>query len=156
MFKAKSDPGLRSPDAACVTFRSCEGKSVLINKYFLFLFNPFYRSILEELIEESLVFIFEGVSFEELILLEKQIHQKHLLCSDPTPLCDDDKNNDNDNDDDQKTEHSGTDALKTIESDLVETYKNPTQEQAHFMKDIESDKESQIEAEVDTSGKEKF
>ena len=155
MLKPKSDAWLTSSDSVCVTFKSCEGKSVLINKYFLILFKPFYRSILEELIEESPVFIFEGLSFEELILLEKQIHQKHLLCSDPTALFDDDENNVNDND--QKTQqHSRTDYPQTIESDSIETYKNPTQEQAHFMKDIESDKESQIEAEVDTSGKEKF
>ena len=144
MLKPKSDAWLTSSDS--VTFKSCEGKSVLINKYFLFLFNPFYRSILEELIELSPVFIFEGVSFEELIFLEKQIHQKHLLCSDPT-LLDDDENNDND---DQKTQHSRTDDPQTIESDLVETYKNQTQEQTHLMKGIESDKELHIEADPDT------
>ena len=152
MLKPKSDAWLTSSDSVCVTFKSCEGKSVLINKYFLFLFDPYYWSIQEELVEESPVFIFEGVSFEELILLEKQIHQKHLLCSDPTALFDDDENNVNDND--QKTQqHSRTDYPQTIESDSIETYKNQTQEQAHLMKGIES--ESQIEAEVDPDTSEK-
>ena len=87
-----------------------------------------------------------------MILLEKQIHQKHLLCSDPTALFDDDENNVNDND--QKTQqHSRTDYPQTIESDSIETYKNQTQEQAHLMKGIES--ESQIEAEVDPDTSEK-
>ena len=73
-------------DPASVTFKSCEGKSIEINKYFLFLYDAFYRSILNENIEESLVFIFDGASYEELIVLRDKILQKHLQCVDHTKI----------------------------------------------------------------------
>ena len=143
MLKPKSDPWLTSSDAACVTFKSCGGQSVLINKYFLYLFNSFYRGILEEFIEENPVFIFEGITFEELMLLEKQILQKHLQCSDQSPQLDD-----NDNDCDQKTQLASNEnhQTQTIESDPIEACKNPNQGQAQ-----EPDNESKIEADVDIS-----
>ena len=74
------------PDPTCVTFKSCEGKSIEINKYFLFLYDAFYRSILDENIEEGLVFIFDGASYEELIVLRDNILQKHLQCIDHTQI----------------------------------------------------------------------
>ena len=101
-------------DPASVTFKSCEGKSIEVNKYFLFLYDAFYRSILNENIEESLVFIFEGASFDEIIVLRDQILQKHLQCIDHTQISNQKMNiedskthsdpsqdisNDNDNDD---------------------------------------------------------
>ena len=70
------------PDPTCVRFKSCEGKSIEINKYFLFLYDAFYRSILDDRMEESLVFIFDGASFDELIVLRENILQKHLQCID--------------------------------------------------------------------------
>ena len=70
----------------CVTFKSCEGKSIEINKYFLFLYDAFYRSTLDENLEESLVFIFEGASFDDLIVLRDKILQKHLQCIDHTQI----------------------------------------------------------------------
>ena len=73
---------LVNSDPACVTFKSCDGRSIEINKYFLYLYNTFYRSILEENMEESLIFIFEGATYDELILSRDQIHQKHLQCTD--------------------------------------------------------------------------
>ena len=76
---------LRS-DQACVTFRSCDGRSIEINKYFLFLYDAFYRNILDANMEESLVFIFEGVSFDELIVMKDKILQKHLQCVDHSQI----------------------------------------------------------------------
>ena len=73
---------LVNSDSACVTFRSYDGRSIKINKYFLFLYDAFYKSILEDNMEESLVFIFEGATFDELILYRDQVHQKHLQCVD--------------------------------------------------------------------------
>ena len=75
---------LVNPDPACVAFKSCDGRSIEINKYFLYLYDAFYRSILEDNMEDSLglVFIIEGATFDELILLKDQIHQKHLQCVD--------------------------------------------------------------------------
>ena len=76
---------LRS-DQACVTFRSCDGRSIEINKYFLFLYDAFYRNILDANMEESLVFIFEGVSFDELTVMKDKILQKHLQCVDHSQI----------------------------------------------------------------------
>ena len=67
---------------ASVTFKSSEGKSIQINKYFLFLYDAFYRSILEECAGESATFIFEGATFDDLILLREKIYKKHLRCGD--------------------------------------------------------------------------
>ena len=73
---------LVNSDPACVIFKSFDGRSIEVNKYFLFLYDAFYKSILEDNMEESLVFIFEGATFDELILYRDQIHQKHLQCVD--------------------------------------------------------------------------
>ena len=73
---------LVNSDLACVTFKSCDGRSIEINKYFLYLYDAFYRNILEENMEERLVFIFEGAKYDELILFRDQIYQKHLQCVD--------------------------------------------------------------------------
>ena len=76
-------------DISCVTFKSCEGKSIQVNKYFLFLYNAFYRSILDECTDEGIVFIFEGATLDDLTLLKEQIYQKHLQCSDHSQLSED-------------------------------------------------------------------
>ena len=78
-----SDAEMNVSDPASVIFKTSEGESIHINKYFLFLYDAFYRSILDTIIEGNLVFIFEGATLNELILLREQIHQKHLQCGDP-------------------------------------------------------------------------
>ena len=141
---------LKSSDAASVTFKSSEGRSIHINKYFLFLFNSFYRSILEELIEESPVFIFEGVSYDELILLEKQILLKHLQCFDHSQSMISDE--DDKDDEDKKTQLARTDKPHSIDSDLMETSMKP--EAAHNNKNEESEEETKNSPiEVDNSEK---
>ena len=75
-----SHTSLNNDDQSCVTFKSCEGNSIQVNKYFLFLYDDFYRRILDENNDASLVFIFEGATFDEIIILREQIYQKHLQC----------------------------------------------------------------------------
>ena len=65
-----------------VSFRTSEGEGIEVNKYFLFLYDEFYRNIIEEKIEEQLVFIFDGYSFEELKQLRKTVVLKHFKCRD--------------------------------------------------------------------------
>ena len=86
-------------DPACITFQTCEGKSIQVNKYFLFLYDDFFRSILDENMEDSLVFIFAEASIDELVLLKEQIYQKHLQCSLPSKLL---KSQNNKNNEDQR------------------------------------------------------
>ena len=69
-------------DPSCVTFKACDKKSIQVNKYFLFLYNEFYRSILDECMDEGIVFIFDQATLDDLTLLREQIYQKHLQCSD--------------------------------------------------------------------------
>ena len=80
-------------DPSCVTFKACDKKSIQVNKYFLFLYNEFYRSILDECMDEGLVFIFEGATLDDLTLLREQIYQKHLQCSDHSQLLEDHQKN---------------------------------------------------------------
>ena len=130
-----------SSDTAFVTLKSCEGKSVQINKYFLYLFNSFYRSILEENLEVSHLFIFEGVTFDELILLQKQILQKHLQCLDHSPIIDDN----------QKTQIAETDNLKKNESSLDETNTNQNAQIIENFELYEELKDTSFEGDPDNS-----
>ena len=61
-------------------FATSDGKSIRINKYFLFLYNEFYRQLLHSHMNEELVFIFEGIKEEDLITLSKDIENRHLNC----------------------------------------------------------------------------
>ena len=74
------DAEMINSDPASVTFKTSEGESIQINKYFLFLYDAFYQSVLNEIMVENIVFIFEGVTLNELILLREQIYRKHLQC----------------------------------------------------------------------------
>ena len=69
-----------SDDTACVTFKTCEGRGIQVNKYFLYLYDAFYMSIIKEHLEKNLVFIFDEATLEELVILKEQIYQKHLQC----------------------------------------------------------------------------
>ena len=80
-------------DPSCVTFKACDKKSIQVNKYFLFLYNAFYRSILDECMNEGIVFIFEGSTLDDLTLLKEQIYQKHLQCGDHNQLSEDHQKN---------------------------------------------------------------
>ena len=86
-------------DSACVKFKTCDdGRSIQVNRYFLFLYDAFYKSILKENMENSLVFIFEGATFDELNLLKEQIYQKHLQCGDHSESSKDDQKNERNED----------------------------------------------------------
>ena len=66
---------------------------IQVNKYFLFLYNEFYRSILDECMDEGIVFIFDQATLDDLTLLREQIYQKHLQCSDHSQLLEDHQKN---------------------------------------------------------------
>ena len=93
-----SHTSLNNDDQSCVTFKSCEGNSIQVNKYFLFLYDDFYRRILDENNDASIVFIFEGATLDELNLLREQIYQKHLQCGHHSQLSKDDRKNENNED----------------------------------------------------------
>ena len=120
------------PDPANVTFKSCEGKSIEVNKYFLFLYDAFYRSILNENIEENIVFIFEEASINELIVLRDKILQKHLQCVDHTKISvsnqkmeieefqtHSDPSQDLSNDDPENRNPNKDHELKNVDDDLI-------------------------------------
>ena len=67
-----------------VIFSTAEGESIEVNKYFLLLYDDFYRTIIWEGIEEQLVFIFDGYTLEELEHLRNITVLKHFKCKD---LC---------------------------------------------------------------------
>lgn len=107
-------------DPACVKFKTCEdGRSIQVNRYFLFLYDAFYKSILEENMENSLVFIFVEATFDELNLLKKQIYQKHFQCVDHSESQKDDQENKS-NEDNEDT----SDIIKAIEPDEEATQQN--------------------------------
>ena len=66
-----------------VIFSTAEGESVEVNKYFLLLYDDFYRKIVWEGIEEQLVFIFDGYTLDELEQLRNTVVLKHFKCKDP-------------------------------------------------------------------------
>ena len=65
-----------------VIFSTAEGENVEVNKYFLLLYDDFYRQIIWEGIEEQLVFIFDGYTLEELEQLRNTVGLKHFSCKD--------------------------------------------------------------------------
>ena len=56
-----------------VIFTTNDGRIVEINKCFLFLYDEFYRNIIEENVDEDLVFVFDGYTFDELEILRDRI-----------------------------------------------------------------------------------
>ena len=116
-------------DPSCVTFKACDKKSIQVNKYFLFLYNAFYRSILDECMNEGIVFIFEGSTLDELILLKEQIYQKHLQCGDHNQLSEDHRKNESkeDTNDTNKAIESDEDGKlreQDKEKDVLDTFKD--------------------------------
>ena len=113
-----SDAEMNVSDPASVIFKTSEGESIHINKYFLFLYDAFYRSILDTIIEGNLIFIFEGATLDELILLREQIHQKHLQCGAHSPRAKDNqmKESVTDPNQDGKLKDKNKDDLETSEN----------------------------------------
>ena len=66
-----------------VIFSTAKGENVEVNKYFLLLYDDFYRQIVWEGIEEQLVFIFDGYTLDELEQLRNIVVLKHFKCKDP-------------------------------------------------------------------------
>ena len=65
-----------------VTFASNDRGQILVNRYFLLIYNQFFREILEtHHYIPDLVFIFEEISFGELENLKNDIHTKHFNCT---------------------------------------------------------------------------
>ena len=126
---------------ACVTFRTWDGRSIQVNKYFLLLFNDFYRSILDECMDEDKVFIFDGATLDDLTLLKKQIYQKHLHCGDHSQLSEEY----------QKKESTGTEDAKDLnsrESDedgKLKDKKSDVLDQIDSVNDTESDKDGKLQ-----------
>ena len=65
-----------------VIFTINDGRIVEINKCFLFLYDEFYRNIIEENVDKDLVFVFDGYTFDELEILRERIIFKHIKCKD--------------------------------------------------------------------------
>ena len=64
-----------------IPFSTTGGIHVLINRYFLHLYNDFFRDLLEKHENlHNLVFVFDETSLEELENLQQDIHNKHLHC----------------------------------------------------------------------------
>ena len=64
-----------------IPFSTAGGIHVLINRYFLQLYNDFFRDLLEKHENlHNLVFVFDETSLEELENLQQDIHNKHLHC----------------------------------------------------------------------------
>ena len=64
-----------------IPFSTAGGIHVLINRYFLQLYNDFFRDLLEKHENlHNLVFVFDKTSLEELENLQQDIHNKHLHC----------------------------------------------------------------------------
>ena len=121
MLKHSFHDPLSNP--ACVTFRTWDGRSIQVNKYFLFLYNEFYRNILNECMDEDIAFIFEGATLDDLTLLKEQIYQKHLHCGAHSQLSEDHQINEKirdlnrrESDEDGKLEDKKNDVLDQIDS----------------------------------------
>ena len=109
-------------DQACVTFNTFDGKGIKINKYFLLLYNTFYRNILSEFIEEGQVFIFESATLDDLSILKEQIYQKHLQCKDCFQSSKENQNNEASSDSILRTEF--VDDEKLMDKDKLDTPDN--------------------------------
>ena len=65
---------------AIVSLLSSDGKLVKVNKYFLFLHNDFYKNLLVDLNSDDVTIVFDDVSFCDLLVFQKSVHEKHFKC----------------------------------------------------------------------------
>ena len=66
---------------SAISLVSSEGKSVNVNKYFLFIYNDFYRSLFTELKFDDVTIIFDNWSFNDLLSFQRMVTDKHFKCT---------------------------------------------------------------------------
>ena len=103
-----------------VSLVSSDGKSLNVNKYFLLIYDDFYKSLMTEMSSYDVTIIFDDLSFHDLLVLQTNIHEKHFKCQ----TTDEDHKEHTDNNESKKNEKSDSDEkvniLEAINEDLNE------------------------------------
>ena len=99
---------------SAISLVSSEGKSVNVNKYFLFIYNEFYKNLLTELKSNDVTIIFDDWSFNDLLMFQRVVTEKHFKCI--STLENHEEQNTNKTDIETKKERS-----EYIEYDDIET-----------------------------------
>ena len=64
-----------------ISLVSSEGKTVNVNKYFLMIYNEFYRSLLTELQSDDVTIVYDDFSFADLLSFQKLVNEKYFKCT---------------------------------------------------------------------------
>ena len=81
-------------NSSVLFFSTIDGEFVKVNRYFLFLFDGFFRELLLKLPEntlDDLVITFEGHTLDELTTLKNRITSKHFECKEHHEVSDKEK-----------------------------------------------------------------
>ena len=63
-----------------ISLVASDGQSVTVNKYFLLIYDDFFKSLMTEMSSDDVTIFFDDISFQDLLVFQTNVHEKHFKC----------------------------------------------------------------------------